>query len=84
MEFVTTKRRKIPQKGRDSTFTSDNIAYTKSNGLYVIPPTEEISIEQFETFGLDRVKGICKLKFRITTLDGLATIAGMSRKCSMK
>ena len=36
-------------------------AYQPSNAFYILPPVEEISIEQFENFGMDRITGILNL-----------------------
>jgi hypothetical protein len=50
------KRRVIPKSVSISA-----LAYEHKLSFYRIPPTEELTVEEFERFALDRLKGCCWL-----------------------
>jgi hypothetical protein len=58
MEFVTTKKRTATSLSKNYGDESNDPSYG-SNFFYVLPPTEEIQLEEFETLALDRLKGWC-------------------------
>lgn len=69
MENLTKRRKTTKNVDAPSAYGSDlsaDLAYQASNSFYVIPPVEEISIEQFENFGIDRVKGTWLLEVYIS------------------
>jgi hypothetical protein len=62
----TTRRAFGTAKGATMIGKSSHPAYSATYSMYRIPPTEEVTIQEFETFALDRVKGISYASIPLT------------------
>jgi len=67
MEFNTTKQRYGAARTKTNVGAAD---YSKGLQLYTVPPTETISLHEFEELAMDRLKGTwLRVRNLILTLD---------------
>lgn len=76
MEFNSSKQRLTRNRKPKSDVRATE--YTDSLHLYTVPPTETISLQEFEDLAIDRLKGACV----VLLTSALTQSAFCERRCT--